>query len=212
MLIERIIVGELETNCYIVACEKSREAIVIDPGAEPDRILKRLSELGVRCLYIVNTHGHADHIGANGEIKATTSSRIAIHEMDAGALGSPEGNLSAFVHPEGEEVASPPADILLHDGDMIRFGQESLRVIHTPGHTPGGICLVGDSCAFTGDTLFRFGVGRTDLPGGDYGDLACSLEERVFRLPGHVTVYPGHGPKTTIQEEIDFWRSTRAGL
>ncbi|NPV51940.1 MAG: MBL fold metallo-hydrolase [Firmicutes bacterium] len=216
MLVRCLAVGELETNCYIVACERTHEAIIIDPGAEPERVMAEVGGLGLSCLYIVNTHGHADHIGANGALKRATGARIAIHENDAPALLSPDVNLAGFMWPGRAGFSGPPADILLRDGDVVQFGDERLRVIHTPGHTPGGICLVsvphsdavpGPGQVFTGDTLFRAGMGRTDFPGGDEEALIQSIEGRLFKLPEEARVYPGHGPETTIGAEIRFWRN-----
>ncbi|HHV62608.1 MAG TPA: MBL fold metallo-hydrolase [Firmicutes bacterium] len=234
MLIKCLAVGELGTNCYIVACERTREAIVVDPGAQPERIMAEVERLGVRCLYIVNTHGHADHIGANGALKRATGARIAIHEKDAPALLSPDVNLARFMWPGAPGFSGPPADILLREGDIVQFGDEQLRVIYTPGHTPGGICLIsapdagpGRSASpspepgpggvagivvFTGDTLFRAGMGRTDFPGGDEEALIQSIEERLFKLPEEARVYPGHGPETTIGAEIRFWGISRSHI
>lgn len=203
MIVTTVPVGALDTNCYIVGCEMSRKALVIDPGAEPERILAALRAEHLECEAIVNTHGHVDHIAANGAVKAATRAAIAIHAYDARALVDPAANLSSLAGGPGSQgVESPPATRLLAEGDEVTAGSVRLRVVHTPGHTPGSISLVGDGVVFSGDTLFAGGgVGRTDFPGGSYESLVRSIEDKLFSLPDETVVYPGHGPSTTIGTE-----------
>ncbi|MEW6106443.1 MAG: MBL fold metallo-hydrolase [Bacillota bacterium] len=202
MIIRTVRVGALDTNCYIVGCERSRKALVIDPGAEPERIVAALRADILECEVIVNTHGHVDHIAANGAVKAATGAAIAIHAQDARALVDPSVNLSILAMPGARGIESPRADRLLAEGDEVVAGSVRLRVVHTPGHTPGSISLVGDGVVFSGDTLFADGgIGRTDFPGGSYDSLVRSIEEKLFSLPDETVVYPGHGPSTTIGRE-----------
>lgn len=206
MIVRTVRVGALGTNCYIVGCEKTRKALVIDPGDEPAKILAALRASELECGSIVNTHGHVDHIAGNAGVKAATGAPIEIHEADAQALVDPGLNLSVLAVsapvPGAEGIAGPGADRLLREGDEVVAGSVRLRVIHTPGHTPGSISLVGDGVVFCGDTLFADGgVGRTDFPGGSYDALVRSIEVKLFRLPDDTVVYPGHGPATTIGRE-----------
>ena len=192
--IKKIVVGALETNCYIFADLDSKEAALIDPGSDGEGIKSAIKELGVKVKCIINTHGHGDHISANGEFDAP----IYIHKLDAGFLNNFGLNLSAAF---GLRVKSPPAARLLEDADDIEIGRFKLKVIHTPGHTPGGISLLCGNVVFTGDTLFMEGVGRTDLPHGSYAQLMDSIENKLFTLDGKTIVHPGHGPSTTIGRE-----------
>ena len=190
-------VGQLETNCYLVAPQGGRDLIIIDPGAEPERILSEIEGLNVK--YIINTHGHADHIGANRGVKEATGASILIHRDDAQMLTDPRENLSFLLD---QEITSPPADRLLGgEGGVVGLDGFSLRVIHTPGHSPGGISLLGGHCIFTGDTLFARSIGRVDLPGACLGVLLESIRERLLILEDEVIIYPGHGPFSTIGEE-----------
>ncbi|MGB9661969.1 MAG: MBL fold metallo-hydrolase [Moorellaceae bacterium] len=199
MIFESLVVGPLGTNCYLIACSQTKEGAVIDPGAEGRRILARASAAGIRLRYIINTHGHIDHCASNGEIKAATGAEILIHKNDASFLTDPRKSLLAFT---GGQGGSPPADRTLEEGEIIRLGQEvSLEVIHTPGHTPGGICLKGRDFIFTGDTLFAGSIGRTDFPGGSFEQLLASIKEKLLPLPDEMIIYPGHGPASTIGAE-----------
>jgi len=200
MKIQMLTVGSLGANCYLVSCPKTKEAVVIDPGDEGKRILKTINDAGLKVKYIINTHGHHDHIGANREVKEGTQAELLIHAEDADMLANPNINLSTYL---GTNYIKPTADRQLQDGDIIEFGDVSLQVIHTPGHSSGGICLYSkaDKVCFTGDTLFNGSVGRTDLPRGNYTILMKSLREKLINLPDKVTIYPGHGPKSTIGEE-----------
>jgi len=201
MIIERLVVGMLQCNCYIVGCEDAKVGIIIDPGGDAPVILDRIEQLGLSVKYIVNTHGHIDHIAANRPVKEGTGAMVAIHRDDAQWLIRDQGDFARMLG-----VLSPgsPADILLDEGDEIAFGNDSLQVIHTPGHSPGGISLVGDGLVFCGDTLFAMGVGRVDLPGGSWETLMHSIKTQLFTMPDETTVYSGHGPPTTIGREKGF--------
>lgn len=199
MLIEQIQIGGFEIFCYVLGDEKTGIGIVIDPGGPAGPILNRAKGRGIKQItHIVNTHSHVDHVSGNKEAQEATSAAIAIHELDAADLTHPNlGMLAMF----GAEP-SPPPSILLKDNDIIAFGNESVRVIHTPGHTLGGICLYFDGHVITGDTLFVGGIGRTDLPGGSYETLRKSIKERLFSLPEETIVLPGHNYGTTPTSTI----------
>lgn len=192
------VVGPLDTNCYLVHCSETLECAVVDPGAEADRIFPLILEFGLKPVYILNTHGHIDHIGANRDVKDKFGIPLGIHSLDGPLLEKVQQfELSFFLGAK----ESPPADFLLQDGDSIAIGKSALRVMHTPGHTPGSVSLLGDGILFSGDTLFNGGVGRTDLPGGSTRDLEQSIRERILTLPPETIVLPGHGPWTTVGEE-----------
>ena len=199
MHLRSFVVGMCETNCYIAADSSSKDAIIIDPGDNADAIIETIRTDGLIVRAIVNTHGHADHIAANAALKKQFDCPIMIHELDAPYLADPEANLSALIG--YIEPISPPADRLLKDGGEITIGQLVFRVIHTPGHTPGGISLLENEVLFSGDTLFADSVGRTDFPGGSHEQLINSIQEKLLVLPDSTLVYPGHGPLTTIGNE-----------
>lgn len=198
MQIKRLEVGEMGTNCYLAWCEKTNLALVIDPGSDSERILRAVRNLELKVKYIVNTHGHLDHIGANRNLHDVLNCPIAIGEDDSIMLTSPKHNLSSQI---GQPVTSPDADILLAQGDKLEFGSCVLEVFDTPGHTPGGICLYGHGILFAGDTLFQRSIGRSDLPGGNHDQLIKSIQTKLLALPDVTRVLPGHGPETTISEE-----------
>ena len=199
MFVKKLTVGPLEANCYLVADEETKEAIIIDPGAEGEKIRRLIEEGELVPAYIVNTHGHIDHIGANGYLKEKLRDiKISIHPADAPMLIDPLQNLASFT---GQSNPSPAADLMLEDGYEINLGKLSLKVAHTPGHTPGGICLVTEGKVFTGDTLFAGSVGRTDLPGGSMDSLGTAIREKLLTLPDGTIIYPGHGPPSTIGRE-----------
>ncbi len=199
MLIEQIQIGGFEIFCYVLGDEKTSIGIVIDPGGPPGPILKRARGRGIKQItHIVNTHSHVDHVSGNKEMQEATSAEIAIHELDAPELQHPNlGMLAMF----GAEP-SPPPTVLLKDGDLISFGNESVSVIHTPGHTRGGICLYFGGHVITGDTLFVGGVGRTDLPGGSFEILQKTIRNKLFELPEDTVVLPGHNYGTTPTSTI----------
>ena len=201
MIIEGMAVGGMGSNCYIIGCDETKEAAVVDPGAEGRRILDRLSRLGLKCTKIILTHGHVDHIGALREVLDATGAEVLIHEQDGDMLTSPSKNLSMFM---GSLLKFKGADKLLQDGDTIQVGTVNLEVIHTPGHTPGGICLKAGDDLITGDTLFAGSIGRSDFPGGNHNQLINSIKTRLLGFPGQTRVYPGHGPASTIDEEKRF--------
>lgn len=198
MIYQLVIVGPLETNCYIFFCPETREGAIIDPGAEADRIFPIITSMNLKPVIILNTHGHADHTGANVEIKERYRIPIALHAADLPLL---DENIQLEFGLMLGAKPTPNPDRLLADGDEIRIGQSDLKVIHTPGHTPGSVCFYSDGILFSGDTLFCGGVGRTDLPAGSWKELAKSLKTRVMTLPDETIVLPGHGPQTTIAEE-----------
>lgn len=194
-----ITVGELEENCYLYACPQTKEAVIIDPGDEAERILAAIKELELLPKYIINTHGHFDHICAIDAISAVYSVPLAIHPADV-PLYTDERSAALLGRPAPLVRREP--DILLKEGDRITFGTLSLDVLHTPGHTPGGVCLVSPSyCVFSGDTLFYRSIGRTDLPGGNYNQIITSIREKLYPLEDDLVVFPGHGEPTTIIEE-----------
>ncbi len=190
MQVQQIVVGMMGVCCYIVSCKQSGEAVIIDPGGDEERILALLREQGLKIKYIVNTHGHLDHVCGNAAIQAATGARILMHEADIAYFGDPviKGYFSGLGLAE-----SPPADVAVRDGDSIAFGEVALRVIHTPGHTPGGMCLYSAPHCFTGDTLFVEAVGRTDFPKGSMRELIDSIRSKLLVLPPETVVWPGHG-------------------
>jgi len=198
LIFRMLTVGPLETNCYILGDEKSKEAVVIDPGGDFEEIEGELKKFQLRVKYIILTHGHFDHTGALAQLKKATGADILIHSADAGMLSS-AGRAQPFFMENAAEKCSP--DRLLQEGDKIRFGEYSLEVLHTPGHTPGGISLVTDKMIFTGDTLFCGSVGRADLPGSSYKKLIDSIQKKLLNKSDDYVVYPGHGPESTIGEE-----------
>lgn len=201
MIIKELPVGPLQANCFIVGCEETREAAVIDPGDDVDQILMSLAESKLKVKYIINTHNHFDHVGGNARLKQVTKADLLIHKLDAPMLQ----HLGTMAKSFGMSVDdSPPADRELEEGDIVKVGNIEMKVVHTPGHSPGGICLITDKAVFAGDTLFAGSIGRTDLPGGDYDTLISGVREKLFVLDDDVTVYCGHGPRTTIGMEKKF--------
>lgn len=198
-LVAYLTVGAYEENCYLYACPETLEAVIIDPGDEAQRILSRIQELAFIPKYIINTHGHFDHICAIDEISAVYPIPLAIHAADVHRYTDEQADRSYQREPP---LVKRKADLLLNEGDRLSFGTLTLDVLHTPGHTPGGICLVSRPyCVFSGDTLFRRGIGRTDLRGGDYAQLVASIREKLYTLDEELVVFPGHGEPTTIMEE-----------
>ncbi|MCS7233134.1 MAG: MBL fold metallo-hydrolase [Synergistetes bacterium] len=202
MILKRWVLGELASNAYLLADEINKVALVVDPGGDPWEIIDFLKRAPFDLKYILNTHGHADHIAGNAALKrAFENAKILIHEEDASMLTSPALNLSIWL---GSVISSPKADMCLSNGDLIELGNFKIEVIHTPGHTPGSVCFyVKDvGILFSGDTLFCRSVGRTDFPGSSWEALISSIRNKLFRLPKITKVYPGHGEETTIEEEM----------
>jgi glyoxylase-like metal-dependent hydrolase (beta-lactamase superfamily II) len=198
MLIKKLTVGPIMANCFIVGCDQTRQAAVIDPGDEADRILLALAEAKLSVTYIINTHGHFDHVGANRRMHKATGAPILIHALDAPMLSMLSRSAAAWGMSADD---SPPPDRTIDEGDAITFGNITFQVLHTPGHTRGGVSLLANRHLFVGDTLFAGSVGRTDFPGGDFDALKSSIQTKLFVLPDDVRVYTGHGPETTIGEE-----------
>jgi hydroxyacylglutathione hydrolase len=201
LIIKELVVGPLMANCFIFGCDETKEAVVIDPGGDADRILFSLADSGLNVKYIINTHGHFDHVAANGKIKDATGADILIHPLDASMLGSLSTNAAIFGISVGN---SPPCDQTIEEGDTVSFGKITLKVLHTPGHTPGGISLYTDKIVFVGDTLFAGSIGRTDFPGGDFNTLISSIRTKLFKMDDDVRVLSGHGPETSIGSEKRF--------
>ena len=195
MIIKELVVGPLMANCFICGCSKTKEAVVIDPGGDASTILLSLADSKLKVKYIINTHGHFDHVSANGKMKDATGADILIHPLDAPMLEKLSSNAAFF----GVSVEnSPPCDQTLEEGDTVSFGDITLKVIHTPGHTPGGISLYTNGVVFVGDTLFAGSIGRTDFPGGDFNTLISSIKTKLFNMKDDIRVFSGHGPETSI--------------
>ena len=201
MILRAMPVGPLQANCYLVGCAQTRQAAVIDPGGDADHILAALSRDHLTVTAIINTHGQFDHVGANKPIKEATGADLMIHQLDAPMLAHLKGSAAAWGL-RAED--SPQPDRLLADGDTVSVGQLTLGVLHTPGHTPGGISLVVDKAVFVGDTLFEGSIGRTDFPGGNLDTLVRSIQTKLFALPEDTVVYAGHMGTTTIGREKKY--------
>ena len=197
MICRGLTVGPLATNCYIVGSESGKEGVIIDPADEAEVILAEVKSLGLDIKFIILTHGHFDHIGALKAVKEATGAEVAIHHDDAESLFEQSyATAFGFSYP-----LPPPPDRLLNNEDRIDTGDLHFVVLHTPGHTPGGISLLMDKVVFSGDTLFNYGIGRSDLPGGSYNQLMNSIHTKLMVLPDDTVVYPGHGASTTIGAE-----------
>jgi hydroxyacylglutathione hydrolase len=200
MILKTLVVGPFASNCYIVGSESSKHGLIIDPGAEAKLILKTVNDLDLTISLIVVTHAHIDHIGALAPVKESTGAKFAIHEAEAAAsLGMFSRMLSSMTG--GSFTQLPKPDRLLKDGDTIEVADLKFTVLYTPGHSPGGISLYGHGILFSGDTLFNYGIGRTDFPGCSYEQIMHSIKNKLMMLPDKTIVYPGHGPSTTIGEE-----------
>jgi hydroxyacylglutathione hydrolase len=200
VIIKTLTVGSFAANCYIVASSETSQGMIIDPGADADTIMRTVQQAELSISIIVITHAHMDHVGALREVQQKTSARFAVHEAEKGfVFSAPMRMLTSLgVSP----VKSPPnPDRLLNDGDVIDIGDLHFKVLYTPGHSSGGICLLGHGVVFSGDTLFKLGIGRTDFPGMSHERLIKSISEKLMVLPDETVVYPGHGPPTTIGDE-----------
>lgn len=197
MIIKKFVVGPLENNCFVIVDENSKECFVVDPGDEPDRILDFIHESNLRVKYIICTHAHFDHVGAVSEIKNGTKAKIVIHKDDLAIYRSSKDHAALW----GFDIDPlPDPDLFVSEGDVLKIGDLEFQIIHTPGHSPGGICIYGQGILLTGDTLFAGSVGRTDLPGGDVRELKGSFK-RLLSFSNEIRVFPGHGPETTVERE-----------
>jgi hydroxyacylglutathione hydrolase len=194
MIIKKLVVGPLQENCYIVGDKKTKKAIVIDPGDEPDRVIDEIKDSGLEVSAVILTHGHFDHIGAAGDIRKETGAKILMHkeDMESYTLAREQAAFWGF---DMDDLPLP--DGFVEEGQEIKAGGLGFKVMHTPGHTKGGICLYGEGVIFTGDTIFQGSVGRTDFPGGSMEELRKSFR-RLLDLPDDTKVFSGHGPETTI--------------
>ncbi len=201
MILKMLELGAFMSNCYLVGSETTGEGMIIDPGAETETILENLKALKLTPKVIVLTHGHMDHIGVLKQVKDATRAELAYHSDEVPVVQRAAQGGSTW----GLTMETPPdADRLLQDGDSIEVGDLKFEVLHTPGHSPGGICLLVDGVVFSGDTLFNLGIGRFDLPGGNYPQLMNSIATKLMALPDSTVVYPGHGPDSTIGQERNF--------
>jgi glyoxylase-like metal-dependent hydrolase (beta-lactamase superfamily II) len=201
MKTEQYIVGAMGVCCYILSCEKSGKAAIVDPGGDEQKILDHISSSELQVEYIIATHGHPDHVCGIGRIKDQTGAKVVMHEKDDDFFSQP--NIKSYFSMLGLEEC-PPVDFRVTGGDQISFGEVTLEVISTPGHTPGGMCLYNAPDLITGDTLFVGGIGRTDFPGGSHADLISSIVNQLLVLPPDTIVWPGHGyggSRSTIREE-----------
>lgn len=198
MIIKMFTFGLYLTNCYIVGCEETKEAVVIDPGFnrkdEANELLKTINQLGLNVKYIINTHSHPDHTAGNGIIIKETGATLLIHSNNTLRPRYKDARRRS-------EIGSHVAHNTLKDGDVIQVGRIRLKVLHTPGHSGDGISLLGDDVVFTGDTLFAGSIGRSDFPGASFKEIMNSINTKLVTLPDHFLVYPGHGPPTTIGNE-----------
>jgi hydroxyacylglutathione hydrolase len=196
MLLKTLELGDYQANCYVYASERGGKGFIIDPGDEADTIISCIKDLNLHITYIILTHGHPDHTGAIAEVKKATGAMVVMHNADATMLRD------KWLH---SMLGFPQSDItpdhLLTDGETLNADGLYLKVLHTPGHTPGCICLKGEGIVFTGDTLFNMGIGRTDLPGGNLKSLMASIHDSLMMLPDDTVVYPGHGPSSNIGKE-----------
>lgn len=203
MIQKALLVGLLEVNCYILGDEETKEAVVIDPGGNEEEILDALNHEGLQLKLIIDTHGHFDHVDANQPLQDATGAKIAIHKLDAAMLKKPSQEALFFT---GNRLRLSQADILLQEDDVLTFGNYRLKVMHTPGHTPGHISLLLEDhpLIYVGDLLFAGSIGRTDFPGGSFEALINAVKTKIFPLGDHYTVFPGHGPVTTVGQERKY--------
>ena len=199
VIVKQLVVGLLQTNCYIAACDETLEAVVIDPGDEPARLLGEIEANKFKVKYILNTHAHFDHIGANEVLKRQLKVPLALHPLDLPLLKEKGGAMIFGM----DAPESPEPDLELEEGMVLHFGKRSLQVLLTPGHTPGHVSFFEpeEKILFDGDVLFDGGIGRTDIPGGSMSDIMHSIREILFKLPDETVVYSGHGNPTTIGQE-----------
>ncbi len=198
MIIKNVVVGPLDVNCYILGCKDTKVAAIVDPGDNADEIIKAIDKEGLNPGFIINTHAHFDHIGGVKAIQEHFKIDFFLHKEDLFLIDNASEQATAFgLSP----IPKPDVNKFVNNGDKISLGDKVINVIHTPGHSPGGVCYHIDNNVFVGDTMFASSIGRTDLPGGSYETLINSIKERLFPLGDRVIVYPGHGPSTTIGNE-----------
>jgi len=200
MILKTLIVGMYGTNCYIVASDSTKKGLIIDPGADSQAIMNEVNKLNLKIEWIVLTHTHFDHVGAVKDIKDATGAKIAMHEREGDGVNQALAQALGALMSGSLKMPFKP-DIILHDGDVVSVDDLEFTVIHTPGHSPGGLCLAGHGILFSGDTLFNCGIGRTDFPGCSHQELIDSIRKKLFLLSDDTVVYPGHGPHTTIGSE-----------
>jgi len=200
VIIKQLTVGSMEVFCYLLGCEETGEAVVIDAGGDEEEILTLLGKLGLALVSIINTHCHPDHTAGNRRLKEATGAEIVMHEADAALLADRQAG--SYFAGLGFPPA-PPADRLVRDGDLLPFGRHALRVIHTPGHSPGSICLLAEGNLFTGDALFVGAAGRVDIPGGDFRTQMSALAEKISVLPPETIIWPGHDYGDTAVSSIE---------
>jgi len=198
LIIKEFVLGAIQTNCYVVSCPETREAVIVDPGDYSPSLQHYIEEEQLLVKYIINTHSHFDHVGGNKKVKQFTGARLLIHQAEADVLPQ-TGTLASMFGLQVDD--SPPADAFMAEGDEIRIGRITLHVLETPGHSPGGVTLHTDDVAFVGDTIFAGSIGRTDLPGGSHSTLIKSIKERILPLGDDTVLYSGHGPETTVARE-----------
>ncbi len=201
MVVHPMTLGMFAVNNYLIHSPSSRKAILIDACEDSQGILSRLKELDLELVYLINTHGHGDHIAGNGPIIEATGAQLMIHPLDQPYLTDPQLNLSAWM---GAALHCPEPDRLLEEGDEVVLDDIRLTVLHTPGHTPGHITLVSEGQAFVGDVIFRESIGRTDFPGGSFEQLIQTIQTKIYTLPDDTVLYNGHGPSTTVAHEKQF--------
>ena len=205
--VKPLIVGPLFSNCYIVWDEDKKEGAVIDPGEDANNILKVINELGIKIKYILATHGHFDHVGGVAKLRKELSVEFLAHKGDFFFIEDGKNAAGRW----GFDIEQPPKpDRFIEDGDIIQVGNFKLEVLHTPGHSPGGVSFLNDNMVFAGDTLFQGSIGRTDFRKGSFEDLSNSIKTRLYTLPDNTIVYTGHGPITTIGDEKKYNAFVRA--
>lgn len=201
IIFETLTVGSLAVNCYIIGSKKDNKAIVIDAGGDHEEILNTLKKHNLTLQFIINTHAHFDHVGGVRPLQDLTGAKFLLHQEDIVLLKYLNNQTEAFGLPS---IPIPKVDIPLVDNEEVLIGDEVIRVIHTPGHSPGSVCFLINDAVFVGDTLFAGSIGRTDLYGGSYDKIINSIKTRLFTLDDHIIVYPGHGTFTTIGEEKQY--------
>ena len=197
--IETVVLGQLGTNAYVLKDSELGKAIIIDPGMQPAALLRRIADVEVEAILL--THAHFDHMAGVDEVRKATGSTVYLHDLEADWLADTKKNGSALWPEIAGLVTADPAEYALEQGQVLRLLGQEIRVLHTPGHSPGSVSFLMDKHLFAGDVLFRLGVGRTDLYGGSDRDLRFTLQSKLFKLDDDIKVYPGHGPRTTIGYE-----------